>query len=102
MKKYIAAIILSLLVASPALAWDLDWIENATNETNILVYRKLPTETVFTLLATLPVNSTKYSDPSRVIGTCYQVSARNLIEESLRVEVCAETVKGGITSLTIK
>ncbi|TXK32794.1 T9SS type A sorting domain-containing protein [Pontibacter qinzhouensis] len=49
---------------------NLSWQDNAENETNMLLYRSLDEET-FTLLATLPANTTTYLDEELTPDTRY-------------------------------
>ncbi|MEO6245797.1 MAG: N-acetylmuramoyl-L-alanine amidase [Opitutaceae bacterium] len=58
----------------------LAWVDNATNETGYLVERRAPGSSVWTIVATLPANTTNYSDPTVTAGSTYvyRVQAFNL------------------------
>lgn len=58
------------LIRSGDASLTLTWKDNSTNETGFNIYRKLP-ETEWQLTATLPPNSTSYSDASVILGETY-------------------------------
>lgn len=61
----------------------LKWQDNSGNETGFRVYRKLPGENVFSIVATTASNVATYIDGTTAEGACYQVKAFNDDGESL-------------------
>lgn len=102
MKIIMLSVLFVLASYSVSIAYDLEWIENATNETGVRIYRKLPTEPVFSQLVELPSNVTKYSDPTRIVGTCYEVALFNAFGESGRAGACAMGPDGAISLIIIR
>jgi hypothetical protein len=63
---------------------DLTWQDKAANETNFLVERSLTPDINFTVIATLPANSTSYADKGLTAKTTYyyRVKATNATDAS--------------------
>lgn len=76
---------------------DLAWVLNSTNETSVLVQRRLSGDVSFTTVATLPAGSVSYSDTGLTVATgyVYRVIAANTTGSSSPTpEQSASTLPG--------
>lgn len=81
---------------------DLSWVDAAVNETAYVVSRRVGLSTVWGDIATLPVNSTTYSDQTVKPNTTYFYRVRAINEAGANVsnEATATTTLGVSPSLT--
>jgi hypothetical protein len=80
---------------------NLTWIDNAANETEILVERSGTAEGPYTVVATLPANTTAYSNIGLTPKTTYfyRVKARNATDQSDYSNEASATTKDDVTGL---
>jgi hypothetical protein len=56
----------------------LTWKDNATNETGFVIERSLDSQVGFALIATVPANTTRYTDDTMISGTNHHYRIRSV------------------------
>lgn len=104
MKTWIIALALLLVSSIECYAWDLAWTytPGTVAHTGFRIYRKQASEAGYSLLATVADTARTFSDPVRLIGDCYRVTAFIPLGETAPGEGCALVPDGKVSGLTLK
>lgn len=92
---------LSTTAVSTTGAWQLMWTYTPNVEDGFRIYRQLPGEPGFTLLAQTSKDARAFTDIDRTIGSCFALVAFNALGESPRINACA-TLPAGVQVLILQ
>lgn len=104
--SWVNAAVLTLCLLLPTIASGatatLVWKDNSTDEDGFRIFRKLPADPDFVLIATTAANETKFVDATSVEGACYKLKAFNASGESaFSNTACALFAPGNLILLLV-